>query len=98
MNIRLFPDRFLKEDSCFNLFRAGTDGSVELPVTIEGTSGIPLHIVHSDPDNLAWLASLLVLQSWLYGIDELELPPTRRRPLLVVTETPGRFAEAYLRF
>ena len=97
MNIRLFPDRFLKEDACFHLFRPGADGALELPVTIEGTSGIPLHIVHSDPDNLACLAALLVLQSWLYGIDELELPPKRRRPLLVVTETPGRFAEAYLR-
>ena len=71
--------------------------SLELPVTIEGKSGVPLHIVHSDPDNLACLAALLVLQSWLYGIDELELPPKRRQPLLVVTETPGRFAEAYLR-
>jgi hypothetical protein len=97
MNIRLFPDRFLKQDACFQLFRPGTDGALELPVTIEGKSGVPVHIVHSDPDNLACLAALLVLQSWLYGIDELELPPTRRRPLLVVTEAPGRFAEAYLR-
>lgn len=97
MNIRLFPDRFLKEDTCFQLFRPGTDGALELPVTIEAKSGVPVHVVHSDPDNLACLAALLVLQSWLYGIDELELPPTRRRPLLVVTETPGRFAEAYLR-
>ncbi len=97
MNIRLFPDRFLKEDACFQLFRPGTDGALELPVTIEGKSGVPVHIVHSDPDNLACLAALLVLQSWLYGIDELELPPTCRRPLLVVTEAPGRFAEAYLR-
>ena len=97
MNIRLFPDRFLKEDACFNLFRPGTDGALELPVTIEGKSGVPVHIVHSDPDNLACLAALLVLQSWLYGIGELDLVPTRRRPLLVVTDTPGRFAEAYLR-
>jgi hypothetical protein len=96
MNIRLFPDRFLKEDACFHLFRPGTDGALELPVTIEGKSGVPVHIVHSDPDNLAYLAALLVLQSWLYGIDELELPPKRRRPLLVVTETPRRFAEVYL--
>lgn len=95
-NIRLFPDRFLKEDACFNLFKAGTDCALELPVTIEAKSGIPLHVVHSDPDHLACLSALLVLQSWLYGIDELELPPKRRRPLLVVTETPGRFAEAYL--
>jgi hypothetical protein len=97
MDIRLFPDRFLKEDAYFQLFRTGTDGTIELPVTIEGNSGVPLHIVHSDPDNLACLAALLVLQCWLYGIDELEIPPKRRRPLLVVTETPGRFAEAYLR-
>lgn len=96
MNIRLFPDRFLKDDACFQLFREGTGGPLELPVTIEGNSGVPLHIVHSDPDNLACLTALLILQSWLYGIDELELPPKRRRPLLVVTETPGRFAEAYL--
>lgn len=97
MNIRLFPDRFLKEDACFQLFRPRPDGALELPVTIEAKSGIPVHIVHSDPDNLACLAALLVLQSWLYGIGELELPPKRRRPLLVVTEKPGRFAEAYLR-
>jgi len=96
MKIRLFPQQFLQQDACFQLFRPGTDGALELPVTIEGTSGIPIHAVHSDPDHLACLAAMIVLQSWLYGIDELELPPVRRRPLLVVTDTPGRFAEAYL--
>jgi hypothetical protein len=67
MNIRLFPDRFLKEDACFNLFRAGTDGALELPISIEAKSGIPLHVVHSDPGHLACLSALLVLQSWLYA-------------------------------
>src|SRR5262249_3119105 len=98
MNIRLFPERFLKDDACFELFRPGTDGAIELPVTIEGKSGVPLHIVHSDPDQLASLCALIVLQSWLYGIEELELPPERRRPLLIVTDSPGRFGDAYLRF
>jgi len=97
MNIRLFPDRFLKEDACFHLFKQGEDGALEMPVTIEGSSGIPIHVVHSDPENLAFLTALIVLQSWVYGIDELELLPERRRPLLIVTDTPGRFAEAYLR-
>lgn len=97
MNIRLFPDRFLQQDACFQLYKQERDGALELPVAIEGKSGIPIHIVHSDPDHLACLAALIVLQSWLYGIDELEIPPARRKPLLIMTDSPGHFADAYLR-
>src|SRR5215469_16299688 len=97
MRVRLFPGRFLNEDSCFHLFRQGENGVLDLPVTIEAESGLPLHIVHSDPDQLSFLVGLLLVQSWVYGIDELEVPPTERRPILLVTDTPGRFAEAYLR-
>src|SRR5438876_369491 len=95
--IRLFPGRFLQDDACFQLFRPDAAGNLDLPVSIEVDSGIPLHVVHSDPDQLAFLAGLLLVQSWVYGIDELEMPPTERRPILIVTDTPGRFGEAYLR-
>lgn len=96
MGIRLFPERFLDQDDCFGLFRLAADGSVELPVTIEGDGQTPIHIVHSDPEHLAYLAGLLALQAWVYGVDEREEPHTRRESILVITETPGRFAEAYL--
>lgn len=96
MGIRLFPEHFLGQDRCFGLFKMAEDGALDLPITIPSDGRIPLHIVHSDPDHLAYLAGLLVLQAWLYGIDELEVPPTSRRPLLIITDTPGRFAEAYL--
>ena len=96
MGIRLFPEHFLVRDQCFGLFRVDCDGAIDLPVTIRGDAGTPFHVVHSDPDHLAYLAGMLVLQASVYGIDELELPPTARRPLLVVTDTPGRFRDAYL--
>jgi len=96
-NIRLFPDQFLQHDECFGLFKLGEEGRLDLPVTIEGDAGFPFHIVHSDPDHLAYLVGLIVLQAWTNGIDELGIPPTDRRPVLVVTDKPGRFGEAYLR-
>ena len=64
---------------------------------VEGEAGIPFHIVHSDPDHLAYLVGLIVLQGWTGGIDELGIPTAERRTVLVVTEKPGRFREAYLR-
>ena len=103
MNIRLFPSQFLEKDACFRLFRPGDETALDLPITIEGNSGVPFHIVHSDPDHLAFLAGLLVLQAWVYGIDELGIPPslpgvpTTRRPLLIVTDSPGRLGDAYLK-
>lgn len=97
MNVRLFPKQFIQRDKCFGLFNPGEDGQVDLPITIEGEAGIPFHIVHSDPDHLAYLVGLIVLQAWTSGIDDLGIPPSERRPVLVVTDTPGRFGEAYLR-
>jgi hypothetical protein len=94
--IRLFPEHFIYRDKCFGLFKLGEDGPLDLPITIEGDAGIPFHIVHSDPDHLAYLVGLIVLQAWTSGIDELEVPPGERRSVLVVTDTPGRFREAYL--
>ncbi|MGH9426772.1 MAG: hypothetical protein ACRD2L_10795, partial [Terriglobia bacterium] len=44
-----------------------------------------------------YLTGLIVLHAWTRGIDELGIPPTERRPVLVVTDKPGRFGEAYLR-
>lgn len=51
VNLRLFPDQFLRSDKCFGLFKLGDHGELDLPVTIEGDAGIPFHIVHSDPDS-----------------------------------------------
>ena len=96
-NIRLFPEQFLQHDKCFGLFKLGEHGQLDLPVTVEGDAGIPFHIVHSDPDHLAYLVGLIVLQAWTSGIDELGIPPAERRTVVVVTDKPGRFGEAYLR-
>lgn len=96
MGIRLFPQRFLSDEACFGIFRTADGEAIELPVTILGEGTAPLHVVHSDPDHLAALAGMLVMQAWVFGIDEIDLPPISRRPLLVITDHPGRFAEAYL--
>ncbi len=97
MKLQLFPEQFLQRDACFGLFELGANGELDLPITIETEVGIPLHIVHSDPDHLAFLVGLIVLQAWTSGIDDLGVPSSERRPLLVVTDRPGRFGEAYLR-
>lgn len=97
MIIRLFPEEFIHRDKCFGLFKLAVDGQLDLPLTVEGDAGIPFHIVHSDPDHLAYLVGLIVLQAWTSGIDEIGIPPAGRRPVLVITDTPGRFGEAYLR-
>jgi len=96
MNIRLFPEQFLRRDACFGLFKLDDAGELDLPITIEGDIGIPFHIVHSEPDHLAYLTGLILLQAWTTGITEFGISPTERRPLLVVTDRPGRFTEAYL--
>ncbi len=97
MKIRLFPQHFLQTDRCFGLLRAEHDGELDPPVTIEGDTGIPIHIIHSDPEHLAYLVGLIVLQAWTSGISELGKPPSQRRAVLVVTDKPGKFGEAYLR-
>jgi hypothetical protein len=97
MKIRLFSDRLIKEESCFQLHRAGVADGVDLPVPIGREPDAPFHIVHSDPDHLAYLVGLIVLQAWAFGLDESETPLPQRRPVLVATSRPGRFAEAYLR-
>jgi len=43
--------------SASGLFKVGDEGELDLPVTVEGDAGIPFHIVHSDPDHLAYLAA-----------------------------------------
>lgn len=96
-NIRLFPQQFLDGDACFGLFSLGKNGQMDLPVTIEANAGLPIHIIHSDPEHLAYLTGLLVLQAWIMGIHELGIPPKERKPILVVTDKPGQFGEAYLR-
>lgn len=97
MKIRLFPKQFLEKDSCFGLYRSGPESlQRELPLTIEAESHAPIHIVHSDPRYIAYFAGLIVLQAWTRGIAELGAPSVERNPLLIITDEPGRFGEAYL--
>ena len=93
---RLFPPEFLTQDACFGLFRLGPHARPDLPVSIETGPGQPVHLVHSDPHQLAYLVGLIALQTWTHGIDELGVPVEERRPILVITDKPGRFAESYL--
>ena len=87
MRIRLFPDQFIHGDKCFGLFVQGEDDKLDSPVTIEGDAGIPFHIIHSDPDHLAYLVGLIVLQSWTSGIEEVR----RQEPALLDTDKAVRF-------
>jgi hypothetical protein len=95
---RLFPPDFLAHDACFGLFRLGTLVPPDLPISIDAAIGQPVHIVHSDPCQLAYLVGLIALQTWTHGINELGIPPEERRPILVITDKPGHFAETYLQF
>ena len=93
---RLFPPGFLTDDACFGLFRVGPQPQPDLPACIETGAGQPAHIVHSDPRQLAYLVGLIALQAWTHGIGELGVPVEERRPVLVITDKPGLFAESYL--
>ncbi|MGQ4809361.1 hypothetical protein NKDENANG_02777 [Candidatus Entotheonellaceae bacterium PAL068K] len=96
VHLRLFSDDFIQRDECYGLFSPGDSREIDLPVTVEGDARIPFHIVHSDPDHLAYLTGLIILQAWTRGIDELGIPPAERKPVLVVTDRSGRFGAAYL--
>lgn len=98
MKHRLFPPEFLAADGCFGLFRLGPEAHPDPPVSIETGTGDPIHLVHSDPRHLAYLVGLIALQTWTHGIDELGVPLEERRPILVITDKPGLFAETYLQF
>jgi len=93
---RLFPPEFLTQDACFGLFRIGPQVHADLPVSIETGTAQPVHVVHSDPRQLAYLVGLIALQTWTHGIDEIGVPVEERHPILVVTDKPGHFAESYL--
>ena len=97
MKILLFPDEFLQRERCFGLFKSDTRDPLDTPVTIAGDAGVPIHVVHSDPDHVAYLVGLIVLQAWTMGLDDESTPPPERRPVLVATSRPGRFADSYLR-
>ncbi|MFB3921428.1 MAG: DrmE family protein [Terriglobia bacterium] len=78
------------------MFRIGPQVQADLPVSIETESGQPVHVVHSDPRQLAYLVGLIALQTWTHGIDEIGVPVEDRRPILVITDKPGHFGESYL--
>jgi len=93
---RLFPPEFLARDGCFGLFRPGAETGPDRPVSMEADAGLPVHIVHSDPRQLAYIVGLIALQAWTCGIDETCGAVEERHPILVITEKPGLFAESYL--
>lgn len=96
MKIHLFPDQLITQDACFGLFRGDPEDKIDPLIAVESDIDVPLHIVHSDPAHLAYLAGLIALQDWTYGIDEQGIPRNRRRPVLIVTDRAGSFAENYL--
>jgi ssDNA-specific exonuclease RecJ len=95
MIVKFFPDRLIHKDACFGLSRADNAGA-DLPVFVEGDAATPFHIIHTDPDYLAYFTALIILQAWTYGISDSG-PTLDRKPVLVVTDRPGHFAESYLR-
>jgi len=95
MKIRLFPGSPASGSPFFGLFRL--DGRADIPRPIDWDTARPIHLIHSEPDHLGYLVALLVLQAWTTGLDESHGPVPERRPIVVVTSRPSRFAEAYLR-
>ena len=65
-------------------------------IQIEFEESQALHVVCGDRDLLAFLAALIVLQAWTHGISEEGVPLLERRPLLLITDTPGRLGEGFL--
>ena len=95
--MRLFPYEFVVGEGCYRLFKQDSGDTPDPPILIEGDAGSTFHVVHSDPEYLAYLAGLLALQAWTIGIQESGGPIRQRKPILVITTRPGSFAESYLR-
>jgi hypothetical protein len=97
MKILLFSGEFLRRDACFGL-QLLPETNYPLPlIQLEFEASQVVHVACGDPQLVAILAGLIALQAWTYGIGEDGVPLPERRPLLVVTDTPGRFSEAFLR-
>lgn len=95
MDVQLFPDALCTTHQCYGLTRANAELADPL-VPITWNTDAPLHLVHSSHEHLAYITGLLVLQAWTAGLDD-NGPLSERRPVLLITERPGTFAEAYLR-
>lgn len=97
MNIRLLSDDFRQRDRCFGLHLEVAKGDLPPRVQLEFDASQMVHIVCGELEMVALLAGLIVLQAWTHGMGEDGVPLLERKPLLVVTDTPGRFGEAFLR-
>lgn len=92
MTIELFPPSAPALPIGFGLVR--DSGRLELPSRIS-IGEHPIHVVHSDPAQIAVLAALAGLQCWTMGLGQTG-PPLQRRPILLITERPAAVAAAYL--
>ncbi|MGH9343359.1 MAG: hypothetical protein ACRD19_06330, partial [Terriglobia bacterium] len=97
MKILLFSGELLRRDECFGLHLQAETTYRPPFVQLEFDASEAVHVVCGDPQLVAFLAGLIALQAWTYGIGEDGVPLSERRPVLVVTDTPGRLGEAFLR-
>jgi len=97
MKILLFSGEFLRRDECFGLYLQAEATYRSPALELEFDASQVVRIVCGDPQLVALLAGLIALQAWTYGMGEDGMPLPERRPLLVVTDTPGRFGDAFLR-
>ncbi len=96
MKTLLFCDEFYRRDKFFGLCLPGEVTYRSPAVELEFEPSEVVHVVCGDAQMAAFLAGLIALQAWTYGMEEDGIPLPERRPLLVVTDTPGRFGEAFL--
>lgn len=96
MKTLLFCGEFYRRDKFFGLCLPGEVTYWPPGVELEFEPSEVVHFVCGDPQMAAFLAGLIVLQAWTYGIGEDGMPLPERRPLLVLTDKPGRFGEAFL--
>ena len=96
MKTLLFSGEFYHRDNCFGLYMEPDTNRRPPFVETEFEPCEAVHIVCGDAQIVAFLAGLIALQAWTYGMGDDGIPLPERRPVLVVTDTPGRFGEAFL--
>lgn len=97
MKILLFSGEFCRRDECFGLYLQAEASYRPPALQLEFDASEVIRIVCGDSQLVALLAGLIALQAWTYGMGDDGMPLQERRPLLVITDTPGRFGEAFLR-
>jgi hypothetical protein len=97
MKIELFSREFCEEDKCFGLLLEGEHYLDAPALRLEFDQSDSIHLVCPKPETLAMLTGMIVLQAWTRGVGDDQMPLRERQPVLVITDTPGGFGEAYLR-